>query len=160
RGGLDDFKIRPDSVCVGNRTPKGYYRHQFDEAWQRYLAAQGVNETQQRNNFTAAGTSRPFQNATEESVLRSENSEKSNNDGHCCGVAVRNGGNGLAREDDGDPAPAENENSISDDDQFIPEWLRRAPTCAQCNAPIDGQGQQSGDVWLHPECVRFWKGRP
>ena len=47
---LKPFGVISDSVRVGGKTPKGYYRHQFTEAWDRYLAAEGVYEPQQRNN--------------------------------------------------------------------------------------------------------------
>ena len=37
------------TIRVGTRTPKGYHRHQFDEAWERYLAGRGQNRhTSQR----------------------------------------------------------------------------------------------------------------
>jgi hypothetical protein len=29
--------------------------------------------------------------------------------------------------------------------------------CAQCNAADDGTMRKHKGVWLHPECVRFWK---
>lgn len=30
--------------------------------------------------------------------------------------------------------------------------------CAQCNGAIDGTEREYDGVWLHPECVRFYKG--
>ena len=38
---LKAFGVKPDNVGTGNRVPKGYHRYQFEEPWQRYLAAQG-----------------------------------------------------------------------------------------------------------------------
>jgi hypothetical protein len=35
---LKRFRIEPDSVRIGGKTPKGYYQHQFQEAWDRYLS--------------------------------------------------------------------------------------------------------------------------
>jgi putative DNA primase/helicase len=94
---LNGFRVVPDTIRVGTRTPKGYYRHRFEDAWERYLAAQGVSNPQQRNNPTAADTSEAFQDATEKTVLRFENSEKPPSNGHCCGVAVQNEDKAPAR---------------------------------------------------------------
>ena len=64
---LKPFHVVTDrTVRVGIKTAKGYYRHQFDDVWTRYLTPVGVNEPSQRNNPTAAGTSTPFQNVTAE----------------------------------------------------------------------------------------------
>jgi hypothetical protein len=35
------------AIRVSNKVAKGYHRHQFEELWQRYLAAQGVYERSQ-----------------------------------------------------------------------------------------------------------------
>src|SRR5262249_12998749 len=86
---LKRFKIVPDSVRIGGKTPKGYYRRQFREAWDRYLSfapQETPSETQHRNNPDKMGTSVTFQNATGETVLRLENSEKFPSNGHCCVV--------------------------------------------------------------------------
>jgi len=87
---LKPFGVMPDSVRVGNRTPKGYYRSQFDGLWQRYLAAEGVNKTQQRNNLGGVDTSGTSQNATPEAAVAAQNREEIGWNGHCCGVAVQN----------------------------------------------------------------------
>jgi hypothetical protein len=90
---LKRFKIVPDSVRIGGKTPKGYYRHQFQEAWDRYLSyipQESPSETELRNNLDEMGTSVAFQSATEKSVLRFENSEKPPSNGYCCGVADEN----------------------------------------------------------------------
>jgi putative DNA primase/helicase len=97
---LKRFKIVPDSVRVGDKTPKGYYQHQFQEAWDRYLSStpqEALTETQHRNNADALGVSDAFQSATEKTVLRLENVEKLAPNGVCCSVAVANGdvGEGL-----------------------------------------------------------------
>src|SRR5262249_44220187 len=90
---LKRFKIIPDSVRIGVKTPKGYYRHQFQEAWDRYLSPtpqETPSETQHRNNLDEMGTSVAFQSATEKGVLRFKNSEKPLSNGHCCVVADAN----------------------------------------------------------------------
>jgi len=88
---LEPFHVMPASVRIGDRTPKGYCRHQFEEAWQRYLVAEGVYETQHRNKAAEMGTSGDVQNATEGNGVAIQKYEKPNNDGLCCGVAFRAG---------------------------------------------------------------------
>jgi hypothetical protein len=59
--------IVPQVIRIGTATPHGYYRHQFEEAWERYLsplACFGGAKPQQRNNADGMGTSGPFQSAT------------------------------------------------------------------------------------------------
>jgi hypothetical protein len=90
---LKRFKIIPDSVRIGGKTPKGYYRRQFQEAWDRYLSLthqETPSETQHRNNLDEMGASLAFQSATEKTVSRFENSEKPPSNGHCCVVADEN----------------------------------------------------------------------
>jgi putative DNA primase/helicase len=90
---LKRFKVVPDSVRISDKTPKGYYRHQFQEVWDRYLSStpqEPLAEPQHRNNTDEMGISAAFQSATEKSALRFENGEKPLSNGHCCGVAVQN----------------------------------------------------------------------
>jgi hypothetical protein len=121
---LKPFHIYPETLRIGNRTAKGYCRHQFEEAWQRYLGSEGVSEPQHRNNAdgirTSAtsqaatpapeGDSKPshrnkcdeirtsgtFQTVTPESDVTVGKCEKPFNDGTCYGVTVEKGGNGSA----------------------------------------------------------------
>jgi hypothetical protein len=91
---LKRFKIVPDSVRIGDKTPRGYYQHQFQEAWGRYLSStpqEARIETQHRNNANALGVSDAFQSATEKTVFRLENTEKLPQNGVCCSVAVSSG---------------------------------------------------------------------
>ena len=70
---LKRFKIVPDSVRLWDKTLKGYYRHQFQEAWDRYLSfalQDPPSETERRNNADKMGTSVAFQNVTEIAVFR------------------------------------------------------------------------------------------
>jgi hypothetical protein len=127
-GMLGSFHITPDTVRIGGKTLKGYARRQFEELWARYLALQGASETSQRNNPTAAGTSEPFPNVTEKSVLRFETSEKPPSNGHCDVVTDREADNAPAR------------------------------VCAQCAGPDDGTlRERHHGIWLHPECERFYR---
>ena len=95
---LKPLGITPDSVRVDEkRTPKGYYLHQFEEAFARYLGANGASEPQQRNKADEMGTSAGFQSATAEPVVAVGKCEKSNNDGPCCGVADGKGKTDVSR---------------------------------------------------------------
>jgi hypothetical protein len=91
---LKDFHVVPDTVRIGTRTPKGYYRHQFEEAWQRYLTPEEVSEPQHRNKPTAAGTTATFQSATADPDVAFQKHEKPLGPSDCCGVAVPQGNGG------------------------------------------------------------------
>jgi hypothetical protein len=84
------FEIIPNSVRVGGKTPKGYYRQQFEEAWRRYLTPRGVPEAQQRNNPDEIRTFAASQSATPRPNVAVQKYEKPPSNGHCCGVAVQN----------------------------------------------------------------------
>jgi hypothetical protein len=138
---LKRFRIEPDSVRIGGKTPKGYYQHQFQEAWDRYLSAtpqETPAETQHRNNIDETGISGSFQSATEKIVLRFEKNEKPPSNGHCCGVAVGNPDLGAAEGN-----AVEKENAI----------------CGHCGQPGELQEVYYGDAsaWLHLECQAAWK---
>ena len=136
---LKPFGIAPTgTIRVGNRTPKGYYRHQFAEAWDRYLAegADGVSEPPQRHNATAAGTSGTSQTATPDSDVAVGKCEKPASDGHCGGVAVEKGGNGLAGADD-------------------EAWPRVCEHCGipeRPGAPLQTYAIDGEQYLLHPRC--------
>ena len=104
---LKRFKIIPENIRVGNKVPKGYQRHQFKGAWERYLAntpLESPSETLQRYNPDEIDTSCAFQNATEEKCSGSETlqkidvavqkCEKPPSNGNCSGVAVQKPKNG------------------------------------------------------------------
>jgi len=72
---LKPFKIVPDTIRVGGKTAKGYYRHQFEGAWIRYLSPdpqKSPSETSQRNNPDVTGTSEPFSNVIQDSCYVSK----------------------------------------------------------------------------------------
>ena len=97
---LKPFGIAPTgTIRVGNRTAKGYYRHQFTEAWDRYRAegAEGVNQPSQRHNATATGTSATSQPSQADPDVTVEKCEKPLGPNDCDGVTVGNGGNGHSR---------------------------------------------------------------
>lgn len=92
---LRKFGVTPDSVRVGDETPKGYHLAQFTDAFERFLPN---NPFSKRNNATTPAItnentiSKPQRS---QDVLHPANGRNSNNYRLCCGVAVQN------------PAPAE-----------------------------------------------------
>jgi hypothetical protein len=81
---LAPFHIAPVSIRMGDKTPKGYLRAAFTEAWSRYLPGKEACEAQHRNNAHAIGISANFENATRVPVLQVENCKKTGQDGLCC----------------------------------------------------------------------------
>jgi energy-coupling factor transporter ATP-binding protein EcfA2 len=104
---LDRFGIRSATKRIGDRTAKGYYRHQFEEAWSRYLTVGPPSEPSQRHKSDEAGTSSAFQNVTQnvtqavvtteaavtfqESDVTFQECEKTAPNGHCDGVTFEKG---------------------------------------------------------------------
>src|SRR5262249_13962033 len=129
---------------IGTKTPKGYYRSQFESAWERYLPPEGGHDSQQRNNATAAGTSTPTQVATEDDVFRPVQSEKSNNDGHCSGVGTFAGGE-AQKATNGGPPPL---------------------VCEHCGNPerpgnpVHPYNKGGQTYLLHPACWTEWLAGP
>ena len=125
-------------MWIGSKSLSGYQRHQFEDAWTRYLAPLGVSETSKRQEPTAAGTSTPFQNVRAESDLTFQKCEKPLGANGSDALTFQKGGEGL----NGD---------IED------------RTCRQCGGTLDGTEQQfligGTRVWLHPECRRFFVKR-
>jgi hypothetical protein len=132
---LKPFHIVSDSVRIDDHTPKGYYLHQFAGAFERYLAAEEVSETQHRNKPTAAGTNAALRNATDTPDVALQKCEKPSRPNACCGVAFQKGVNGL-------------------------DGQAEDRSCRQCGDTLDGTEQQflvgGNRVWLHPECRRFF----
>ena len=96
---LKPLKIVPNSVRLDDkRTPKGYYLHQFEEAFSRYLDPDPPSKPQHRNKADEIGTPELFQSATADTDVAVWKCEKPANDGPCCGVAVQKGVSGEERE--------------------------------------------------------------
>jgi uncharacterized protein DUF3631 len=138
---LKPLKIVPDSIRVGDRTPKGYYLAQFEDVFRRYLPQEGGFQPQHRNKADEMGASSIFEPQQTDGVLRFEKSEKPDNDGHCCGVAVR----------EGDEPPERRCNhcgSLGRAGDPLNSW--------DCSGWPDG-------IWLHRRCEGAWhdeKDRP
>jgi len=104
---LDRFGIRSATKRIGEQTAKGYYRHQFEEAWSRYLTVDPPSEPSQRHNLDETGTSSAFQNVTQnvtqavvtteagvtfqESDVTFQKCEKAAPNGHCDDVTFQKG---------------------------------------------------------------------
>ena len=104
---LDRFGIRSATKRIGDRTAKGYDRHQFEEAWSRYLTVDPPSEPSQRHNPDETGTSSAFQYVTQnvtqavvtieagvtfqESDVTFQKCEKAAPSGHCDDVTFQKG---------------------------------------------------------------------
>jgi putative DNA primase/helicase len=152
---LSGFKIVPDTVTIGTKRLKGYYRHQFEDVWTRYLAPLGGIDPYIRNHPTAASTSAPFRNVTsksEEAEVTFQKCEKplSPSDGYGC--TDRKGDEGTSGIDGADP----------DDWSFNLDDAETDHGCRQCHDRLDGTERpysvNGSQVWLHPECRKFFEG--
>ena len=119
---LKAFKIVPDTVTIGTKRLKGYYRHQFQEAWERYLAPAGVDDPYIRNQPTAAGTFTPFPNVTDDPPITFQKDEKPLGDGDGYGCTDRNADNAPSRVK-GDDQPGFNIYVINQIARDIEEWV-------------------------------------
>jgi putative DNA primase/helicase len=94
---LRPLGITPVLMRIGTQEPaRGYARHQFTEAWARYLPPGGYSNRYNVTNADTTGTSDLFQTVTAKPDVTVPKSEKSNNDGLCNVVTVRKGGDGHA----------------------------------------------------------------
>jgi hypothetical protein len=87
--------IGPGKIRFGDDTSQGYERHQFAEAFTRYLA-EGASKPEQWNKRDEIRTSEPFQSGTLDLDVPVAKSQKPNNDGLCSSVPVQKRGNGNA----------------------------------------------------------------
>jgi putative DNA primase/helicase len=91
---LKPLGIVPQKVRIGTETPNGYHRHQFEEAWERFLSPTGEFKPEHRNKRDEIRTSATFQSGPAEADVPVRKYEKSNNDGLCSSVPVEKGGAG------------------------------------------------------------------
>ncbi len=88
---LSEFGIKPTTFRLGLKTPKGYKREQFEEAFTRYLFADTPKTTatqQQPSNHAAYSD---FGAATLGTAVADQNGLKPSSHAGCCGVAVQEG---------------------------------------------------------------------
>jgi Protein of unknown function (DUF3631) len=172
----DGIPIAPDSVRIGDRTPKGYLLSQFEDVFERYLPPTPDSEPQHRNKPTATGTSSTFPTATAKIDVAVGESEKSLSHGHCCGVAVGNRGSGEKSVSDAEnppwaspdppesptPPPQQDATAPIPDDDGIPHSLRRCTQCGQWATdadPLTAYDHQGREVFLHHRCEGPFLGR-
>jgi len=90
---LSSHDIKPHSVRIGDKTPKGYQREDFEDAWARYLRIATVTSPHPANESATAAT--PFISLGIESKSKrnveddvaDQNSQKPASNGPCGGVA-------------------------------------------------------------------------
>ncbi|HUZ32649.1 MAG TPA: DUF3631 domain-containing protein [Xanthobacteraceae bacterium] len=87
---LGKFEILSGSIRMPDgKTPKGYYRSAFEDAFARYIpfsCPQNATPPQPNNDGHCGG----LQNATQEQAVALSKTPQPNNDGHCGAVALSN----------------------------------------------------------------------
>jgi putative DNA primase/helicase len=132
---LKPVGVAPENI--GADRIKGYLLAAFRDAFERYLAPEGVHNRSTAHNDDGSSTSDAFTTAQSDADGAVAKCEKSNNDGLMSGCAVVEG--------------------ESSENGHQP--LGR---CAQCNglaadAPlVRGEGYPPSGVHLHDQCRRFW----
>jgi hypothetical protein len=123
--------IAPQLIRSGKDVWRGYFLHQFGDAFERFLPEGGA-EPLHRYKCDEISTSEPSQTVTPDSSVTVQKCEKPNNDGLCNAVTVAKGGNG----------------------QNTCVQCKGAPDGAERLCLVDG-----AEVWLHRECERFYRER-
>lgn len=90
---LSPYEIKPHSVRIGDRTPKGYQREDFEDAWDRYQRFSKASSLYPPTESATAAT--PLiseeiaqkQNATKYAAVEDQNSQKPASNQLCGGVA-------------------------------------------------------------------------
>ena len=70
----DGERLKPRTVRIGNGTPKGFHRTDFEEAWKRYLspekaATPATSATHDRGNVAAVADVAPAREDEQEGAL-------------------------------------------------------------------------------------------
>jgi putative DNA primase/helicase len=92
---LKPLGIAPEQIrFTADDSRKGYWLHNFEEAFERYLPPEGGFKPKHRNKSDETGTSDPSQTETAQNDVSDRKCEKSNNDGKCFDVSVARGKNG------------------------------------------------------------------
>ena len=151
---LGRFKITPVTIRIGDETAKGYYASQFTDAWKRYLTNYAPPpppfQPSQRNNADGSGTSVLF-NRNNGPVtdggptVTGPPAVTDGNDRYGSGVTVEN-----------------SEKPLGPNDCYaVTDGKGDGGVCVQCGGPVDATERQrrinGREVWLHPECERFFR---
>lgn len=90
---LSSHEIKPHTIRIGDKTPKGYQRDEFEDAWTRYLRISSVPSLCPRRESATAATTLSSeqigreQSATERTDVAVQNLQKPASNGACGGVA-------------------------------------------------------------------------
>jgi hypothetical protein len=132
---LRQYSIKSKTIRVGEATPKGYVKVDFDDPWTRYLPPPEKSATS-----ATGATDGQFLAVIVDNVADVADLAEA--------VALQGPEKGNGRNDVAD---------VADVAQFARSSQRR---CAQCGASDDGKLLKFGGVFLHKECRRFWNGDP
>ena len=80
---LKRYKIKSGSIRLGDSTPKGYYKKDFEDSWMRYLPKSKRHTATSLQNKDL----KDFQSATQDPGVADEKSSNSNENKVCGGVA-------------------------------------------------------------------------
>src|SRR5262245_52982357 len=161
---LRQYGVKSKNVVVGATRPKGYSRADLHDAWVRYLppspdksatsATKATDQEIRAENVAdaVADDEQPLPNhplhATDPLPASACNNNTIAEVAEVAEVAD------LAGMEDGDN-PSQTLGLQSESMRAT----RATPVCAQCNAPDDdGTMRQHDGVWLHPVCVKFYRG--
>lgn len=140
--------IVPERVQIGSEQKRGYERHQFRDAFDRYLPpepGESLSQPSNRQKCDEIRTSTSFASVRAESVVTDGKCKKPNNDGLSDGLTDGKGKGGAGIED-GEPFPG---------------FLRRCDHCGQPATPADPlnpydwEGRPDG-IRLHGRCEAAW----
>jgi putative DNA primase/helicase len=84
---LKPYGIAPDTIRMGDRTPKGYRMTDFENAFTRYLVPAPHSNRNTATTLAAQGESAESEPQHPDALLRIENCGRPNNESHCCAVA-------------------------------------------------------------------------
>ena len=153
---LKPLGIGPDNVGPKDARVRGYKREQFNEAFARYLAPDGLSKLHICTERDEIRTSRISEPRSPKDGCALGKCEKPNNDGPLGGCEVEKGDQGQKRSLGAEGA-TEDRAKVP---QAQPDDASEDRTCVQCRGEIDGKEQlvavSGSAVWLHPECQRIW----
>ncbi|MCY1439522.1 hypothetical protein D9M71_557580 [compost metagenome] len=89
---LSEFGIKPTTIRIGSRTPKGYRREQFEETFTRYLSVDTPKATATPQQPSSHATCNGVEAATLNTAVAEQSRTNAWNHGGCCGVADQKGG--------------------------------------------------------------------
>jgi hypothetical protein len=138
---LKPLGICPEKVGPEEKRLQGYKRERFEDAFTRYLPAEGAFKVDIRTEPHETGTSEHFQSGQPDRGCLVEKLEKPNNDGLLSTCPVAKGGAG--------------ERTMP---YNLPTHTGRAHICAHCDRP-GGNQVSFGDalIWLHRECEERYR---